>query len=315
VFLWAFLPWVMVFCAAVYRGVRNWPAKDAGEGKDQGQGGTRKVTQNAALVYLMGSFAITFAMFSATTFQIDYYTVIIFPFAAILCGWYLQRFAQDANPSKALPLVQVGVALFLWSLALGMAVYLQRPSMLAVVLGALCLGVVALVVGRANGRVGGQVGGRVDGRVNGQADWRFVAMLVLPVLGINAVYASIELLAYHAYTTYSIPYNAQKYVVQDRSLPVFVYQLDTINAQELGVYRDGPSFSIGAPSQLPPAPASYYLVVRTAQLPELSTQFTHYEVLAQAQWVDHKTGLLPRMMNIAKGLEPLEAISVVWVKG
>jgi len=33
----------------------------------------------------------------------------------------------------------------------------------------------------------------------------------------------------------------------------------------------------------------------------------------QSQWVDHKTGLLPRQIKLARGEEPLESFSVLRV--
>ena len=65
-----FLPWVASFGAALWAGARSF----ANSGSDQ----------RDAFVYLCASFFISFGMFSATSFQLDYYTVIVYPFAAIL---------------------------------------------------------------------------------------------------------------------------------------------------------------------------------------------------------------------------------------
>ena len=37
------------------------------------------------------------------------------------------------------------------------------------------------------------------------------------------------------------------------------------------------------------------------------------EVLAQGDWVDHKTGTLPRQLKLAKGTEPLEPMRLLKV--
>ena len=34
------------------------------------------------------------------------------------------------------------------------------------------------------------------------------------------------------------------------------------------------------------------------------------QALAYGDWVDHKTGTLPRQLNLAKGTEPLDRISL-----
>jgi len=78
VFLWAFLPWVGVFMLAVYSTIRSF--------------GRLLASEREAAIFLASSFCITFAIFSATSFQGDYYIVILFPFGVILCartlwGW------------------------------------------------------------------------------------------------------------------------------------------------------------------------------------------------------------------------------------
>jgi hypothetical protein len=37
--------------------------------------------------------------------------------------------------------------------------------------------------------------------------------------------------------------------------------------------------------------------------------------VGQGDWVDHKTGTLPRQLKLAKGTEPLEKFSVLRVGG
>jgi len=80
VFIWAFLPWVAAFVAAIASGVRALPQQP--------------VDERAKFVFLCGSFFVTFALFSATAFQLDYYTVILFPFAIVLCAQYLAQWLQ-----------------------------------------------------------------------------------------------------------------------------------------------------------------------------------------------------------------------------
>ena len=74
-FLWAFLPWSAVFVAALmdrFKNARSFSFDD-----------------KKAFMYLASSFFITFIMFSVSKFQLDHYTNIIFPFAAILSARYL----------------------------------------------------------------------------------------------------------------------------------------------------------------------------------------------------------------------------------
>jgi hypothetical protein len=51
------------------------------------------------------------------------------------------------------------------------------------------------------------------------------------------------------------------------------------------------------------------LLVKDAQMAEFSS-LGATQALAYGDWVDHKTGTLPRQLNLAKGTEPLERISL-----
>lgn len=79
-FLWAFLPWTIIFISAVYQTIRNFKTHS----------GVEKIN----LIYLHTTFWLTFILFSATKFQLDHYTNIIMPFAAIICAKYLVDLAQ-----------------------------------------------------------------------------------------------------------------------------------------------------------------------------------------------------------------------------
>lgn len=71
-FLWAFLPWSLIYPVAVYYSVRYFKKQTSND---------KKTT-----IILLGYFWVSFIMFSLTTFQVDHYTNIIFPFAAIMCA-------------------------------------------------------------------------------------------------------------------------------------------------------------------------------------------------------------------------------------
>jgi hypothetical protein len=38
-----------------------------------------------------------------------------------------------------------------------------------------------------------------------------------------------------------------------------------------------------------------------------------HQNIARGEWVDHKTGILPRTLRLAKGVEPLESVYLVKV--
>jgi hypothetical protein len=65
--------------------------------------------------------------------------------------------------------------------------------------------------------------------------------------------------------------------------------------------------------QLPRTGAPYLLVIKEEQLSALDGLAVHTEVLALADWIDHKTGTLPRQLKLAKGTEPLERMRLLKV--
>ena len=63
-----------------------------------------------------------------------------------------------------------------------------------------------------------------------------------------------------------------------------------------------------------PGPGSRYLLVIKAEHMDAVRDFLgNNKTLAEGEWIDHKTGLLPRMLRMAKGDEPLEKFRIVEV--
>ena len=280
VFLWAFLPWVAVAVTAVAQVWRNF---GAAETKERGQ-----------WVYLGASFGLTFLLFSLTSFQLDYYTVIVFPFAAILCGACLAEALAKPGAQRGLELAQLGTAALLAGLALALALYVSQALVTGVVLLLLLL---LLVVGLG---LGGQ----------GRMPWRVRAVLVLPVSGVALLYSFITVLMTLTYLSVGLAYQASRHLATLPSEPVYALNMGLV-ARELGLYLDRPCVAVADAQQLPSAGEPYYLLVRAAQLPQLSGQ--QLTPLAQGRWAVDKTGLLPRMLQLARGGEGLEDIRLLRV--
>jgi 4-amino-4-deoxy-L-arabinose transferase-like glycosyltransferase len=280
VFLWAFLPWVLVFFAAIYRGVRQFSSSDS--------------RQKFAFVFLCGAFFVTFALFSATRFQIDYYTVIVFPFGAILCAHHLAQWLQRQD-HNALVRAQIAITLLVLALAVGLIAYVSRPALLIALFAMINLFLIYGVVMRERVRV--------------------CAVLLYPVFAINVLYVCLELMNQSAFTRYSVPYNAHQLLANNPTLPIYVYQMGPVVARELGLYSRSPCHAVADASQLPASGAPYLFVVRQAHLEQLYPVLGRVRPVAQGDWVHDKTGILPRMLRLAKGVEPLERIAIVSVGG
>jgi 4-amino-4-deoxy-L-arabinose transferase-like glycosyltransferase len=84
-FLWAFLPWTMIFfvgIATIYRVLLS--SSDV----------PNILSQKLKYIYLLGSIVPTFLLFSISKFQLEYYIVIILPFATIICAVWLCNYSS-----------------------------------------------------------------------------------------------------------------------------------------------------------------------------------------------------------------------------
>ena len=276
VFLWAFLPWVAVFVPACWRALRS-------------QGGLED-TQRAQQVFLLGIFFVSFVMFSLTSFQLDYYTVIVYPFAAILCAPVLLSACAGAG-SAGVRRAQLGMGLLTLTLALWLSVKIGHTALL------LLTGI-------------GLLAWLIYARVQ-KNQWHGLSVLVYPVMAVNLLYLVLEGMTLIAHTRYSIPYNVVPSLASEPGVPVVVYRLDPPVAYELGLYRQtAPVLRIDKPLDLPPSGASYFLLARTADAGTLAERTSAMSPVLSGDWVDHKTGTLPRQIELAAGRAPLENFSV-----
>ena len=277
VFLWAFLPWVAVFIAAMFDGVRRFTQRAVGE--------------NAGFVFVCGAFFVTFGLFSATSFQLDHYTVILFPFAAILCGKFLSDRLANLQQGRALLIAQGVLTFLLLALALGLSVHVGNALVLAVA-AVMVLGMLAYaVINRRQMRMG--------------------VLLVFPLFGILALYTFLVLTTALTFIRVGVAHNVDRQLASHPALPVYVYQMDIV-ARELGLYRSAPAYAVDNMVQLP-AQGSYFLLIEAGQMGAVGP--LRAEQVGQGNWAVHKTGTFPRWLRLAKGAEPLQDIRILQVGG
>jgi len=276
VFLWAFLPWVPAFVLACWRVVRPVGEVD--------------VNSRAQQVYLMGSFFVSFAMFSLTSFQLDYYTVIVYPFAAVLIAPWLLSVVHD---SSAAGVRRTQLAMGLLTLAL--AVWLSVK-----------IGHVALYLLTGFGLSAWLLYASLQ-----KKHWHGLSVLVYPVMAVNLLYLVLEGMTFIAHTRYSIPYNVLSSMASEPAVPVVVYHLDPPVAYELGLYRQTALvLRVEKPDDLAAMREAYFLLTRTSVADTLAERFVFMDLVTSGDWVDHKTGTLPRQIELAAGRAPLENFSV-----
>ena len=276
VFLWAFLPWVAAFVMATAQGFRHFKLADE--------------TLRSVQVYLLASFTVSFVMFSLTSFQLDYYTVIVYPFAAVLIAPWLLAVINDSG-AKAVRRVQMGMAMLALMLALWVVVRVGHPG----------LWILAIAVASgASAYVWFQ-----------RKRWHGLGVWVLPVIAVNFMYLALEGMTLIAHKRFSIPHNVLSSMANEPAVPLVVYQLDPPVSYEIGLYRQtAPVLRVEKPDELPAMRESYFLLTRTSVANTLAERFASMDVVTSGDWVDHKTGTLPRQIELAAGRAPLENFSV-----
>ncbi len=278
VFLWAYLPWVAVFFAAQAAGLRNFAQRSASE--------------RASFIFLNGAFFITFGLFSATSFQLDHYTVILFPFAAILCGRYLSGWIADPATGTGLQWSQRSITALLVVLALYLNLSVGSHALQALTLAMVIAAAAYLYLTRPATKL---------------------TVVIYPVLAMLAVYVSMVAITAITYLKYDMAYHAAPVVKQHTDLKVYAYQM-SLECRELALYTDSECTPVETPLALTTLPAEALIVMRESDQALLPAAYTRVEQLAVLDVVVHKTGTVNKLLQMARGNHPTEKVLVLGVK-
>ncbi|MDE2310462.1 MAG: glycosyltransferase family 39 protein [Betaproteobacteria bacterium] len=269
VFLWAFLPWTIVFIAAIHTHFKAL--------------GSVASSERAAFIFLSGAFFCTFLMFSATKFQLDYYIDIIFPFAAILCA----RFLNNSDVSRPLFIAQMCLIFLIVLIAIALSIYVNNFILLATV---------AIFL----------VGSSYYFYATRAASLK-LRTIIYSVLAIDLLYIFLALLTTLAFTQYSVAHNAAKLLGRQSGMPVYIYQMPGV-ARELALYSKAPCYAIDTVESLTQPKGNFYLLVKHDQAQQLHLDPAQFMQFASMELVVHKTGTFKRLLRLAKGNWPLETI-------
>lgn len=220
-YLWAFLPWSIVFILSMVMIIRQ-----------------RKIqpkSEKAKNVYLMASFWLTFIIFSLTKFQLDHYTNIIMPFAAIVCARYLEQTLSVAK----LALVQKVIAYLLLILAIAVSLYLYNFSLLSLY-AVIPFGVLCYIWFRGN-------------------QFTYLEQLLFfPVVAILSVFIFVLTVNWNVCRAYDSGYNLAQIINNNNSsLPVYDFDSGML---PLDFYVKSNLYKISQENQLPHK-GNYYVVL------------------------------------------------------
>jgi 4-amino-4-deoxy-L-arabinose transferase-like glycosyltransferase len=269
VFLWAFLPWTIVFFASAHANIKKF--------------GQAVTSERTAFVFLSGAFGFTFLIFSASKFQFDYYIDIIFPFAGILCARYL----AVSEIGQRLFIAQMGLICLLVLLAVALGIYVMNPVLLAVIAASL-IGLLYYCYAT-------------------RAESHNFRAIVYSVLAIDLLYLFLTLLTALTFTQYGVAHNAARLFGGQSGIPIYVYQMPEV-ARELALYSKAPCQKIDSAASLLQIKGNYRLIVRHDQAKQLHLDPPRFSRLAEMELVVHKTGTFNKLLQLAKGTGPLETI-------
>jgi hypothetical protein len=130
------------------------------------------------------------------------------------------------------------------------------------------------------------------------------------VFAINLVYTFLTLLSALTFMQYSLAYNAAELTGKQSGIPVYVYKMPEA-ARELALYSKAPCHAIDTFNPESRPKQKSYLVIRHDQLEQLRLGAAQYLPVANMNLVVHKTGTFNKLLQLAKGIWPLENIDII----
>jgi 4-amino-4-deoxy-L-arabinose transferase-like glycosyltransferase len=271
-FLWAFLPWSLLFIGSIFAAWRRFKTENA--------------TQRAASLYLQSGFWLTFIMFSATKFQLDHYTNIIMPFAAIMVANYI---LNQAPKLAVISKIQQGLTFIILCLSLAISIFFFRGSWLIIsaLIPTLILGY--CIFQRSKISV---------------AKW----ILTLPALAVASSFIVLMLVNAFVYRSYDAGYNIAQYLKDKPAATVYNLEVPgLINNLEFHSELPVAEAHLPLPNNYP-----YYLAIKNDNLSQLESY--NYEKLARFNELE-MTKFIPAMLSSNKYQYNLIMIDLVKVNG
>ncbi|MCC2625823.1 MAG: glycosyl transferase [Burkholderiales bacterium] len=236
-FLWSFLPWSFILVIAIFAYCRK----------------KSPIRQSNAIgfYYLLGSFLPTFLLFSIAKFQLDYYTNILIPFAAILCAsWFVDYRINTPDRMHKIFYVQIWFAVILVITVIGLSIFVfGHGSIFVVSLTGLLMLVLFIMFMHQND---------------------LSKAILYPVLAINLVFIFILLIYGQIYIKYDIGYQAASYLnKQEQSLVVADYD---VNSLTLEFHSKNKYLRVGNNiSRLKQLTKPYYVLLKASDLVKLQS--------------------------------------------
>lgn len=279
-FLWAFLPWWPIFFVAMWNIIKDFRSfNEEPENKQY----------KSIHIYLLGSFFPTFILFSCISFQLDHYTNIIFPFAAIMCANWIENKATKLS-THIIFRVQVILAFLVVILITVLSVLLFN-SMLLIFILSLCILVLLLFIILIH-------------------NYGLTKAIVYPFLAINLAFVFVMLVNGKIYAKYDAGYQVANYLKKEPLLKLIDYQVNS-SSLEFHLNKQQKYQRVENIEQLLKIEKPYYLVIRLNQWMQLKTNFSSTAQLKEFDWMKQEK-FIPTLFN--KNLREINNEKLVLVK-
>lgn len=248
-FLWAFLPWSFVFISAIYDFLKNFKSLSP--------------IEKSSFIFLSSSFFITFLVFSLSEFQVDHYTNIIFPFAAILSANYLYKTASIYPYAKVFSL-QIIISIVLLIIASIVAIIAAQKGSHYFILLDIFPVLLALIMFLMRKEL-----------------TLIEKAIIYPVASINIVFLIFWLMLSVISAPLSAGYVIGNYLKKQASnIPVYEYQQDT----NLSVYmKNLPIITQNIPRL--PLNTTYFLILSSQDIPAIIEKLPTTKIILQAPYM------------------------------
>jgi 4-amino-4-deoxy-L-arabinose transferase-like glycosyltransferase len=278
-FLWAYLPWSMVFFVALYN-----IYKDFRLSPDLPKVNEQKNNH----IFLLGSFIPTFLLFSCTTFQLDHYTNILIPFATIIsANWICNKATRFVT--HPVFYIQVILSYILW-LAVSIMAILVFNGTLFVLMISICVLTIALFGIFNNNR-------------------QLNKSMVYPVLAILLVFSCLMLIGGRLYLRYDAGYKISEYLVNQPKLTLVDYHVDY---SSLEFHNKNPYLRVESLSDLGVMNESYYLVIHKETWNDIQKSINTGKIIGTFPWIRQEK-YIPTLFSLDKRNKDTEELELVLV--
>jgi 4-amino-4-deoxy-L-arabinose transferase-like glycosyltransferase len=272
-FLWAFLPWSLVFPVAIYDSIKHYRAQ--------------LTETNHALIVLLGYFFTSFIMFSVTSFQVDHYTNIIFPFAAILCAKYL---VAHAALNTRLFKVQIWLAIILVSLVATINALIMHGAALWFCVICEC----ALVIWWVG--TWGQI--------------PLIKAICTAVTAISLTFISYTLINGYYYHRYDSGFWAAQVTNHKPAIAVVDYQFDS---RALEFFSHNHYYLANSIAEIPQHLTEFYLVTPSNNWPAIESNFATWQLVTTIKG-NTPERIIPNLISQQRLNANLTSYSIILIK-